>query len=61
MGLFEGTQIKTNIAKVSAECHSFDCSGDSSVVCDVASSISLNYLFLISPCRHSRVVIYNIL
>ena len=32
MGLFEGTQVKTNMEEFSAECHSVDCSGDSVVL-----------------------------
>ena len=28
MGLFGGTQVKTNKEEFSAECHSVDCSGD---------------------------------
>ena len=31
MGLFGGTQVKTNKEEFSAECHSMDCSGDSKV------------------------------
>ena len=31
MGLFGGTQIKTNKEEFSAECHSVDCSSDSKV------------------------------
>ena len=30
-GIIWGTQVKTNIVKFSAECHSVDCSGDSKV------------------------------
>ena len=28
MGLFEGTQVKTNMVEFSAESHGVDCSGD---------------------------------
>ena len=30
-GIIWGMQVKTNIAKFSAKCHSVDCSGDSKV------------------------------
>ena len=39
MGLFGGTQVKTNMAEFSAKCHSVDCSGDSKVLAEVQIAI----------------------
>ena len=38
MGLYGGTQIKTNMTEFSAECHSVDCSGDSRVFTELGSN-----------------------
>ena len=38
-------QVKTNIAKFSAECHSVDCSGDSKVSTELQKAIRSKLLF----------------
>ena len=45
MESFGGTQVKTNIAKFSAECHSVDCSGDSKVSTELQKAIRSKLLF----------------
>ena len=45
MGLFGGTQVKTNMAEFSAECHSMDCSGDSEVLTEVQIALRSKLLF----------------
>ena len=45
MGLFGGTQVKTNMAELSAECHSMDCSGDSVVLTELEIAIRSKLLF----------------
>ena len=45
MGLFGGTQGKTNMAEFSAECHSLDCSGDSKVLTELQKAIRSKLLF----------------
>ena len=45
MGLFGGTQVKTNMSKFSAECHSVDCSGDSKVLTELRIAIRSKLLF----------------
>ena len=39
MGLFGGTQVKTNMAEFSAECHSLDCSGDNKVLTELQIAV----------------------
>ena len=38
MGLFGGTQVKTNMAEFSAECGRVDCSADSTVLTELNSN-----------------------
>ena len=38
MGLFGGTQVKTNMAEFSAECGRVDCSADSKVLTELNSN-----------------------
>ena len=42
MGLFGGTQIKTNKEEFSAECYSVDYSGDSKVLTELPIAIGLD-------------------
>ena len=41
MGLFGGTQVKTNMAEFSAESHGVDCSGDRKVSTELEIAIRL--------------------
>ena len=45
MGLFGGTQVKTNMVEFSAECHSVDCSGDSKVSTELQIAIRSKLMF----------------
>ena len=45
MGLFGGTQSKTNMEEFSAECHSVDSSGDSKVLKELQIAIRSKLLF----------------
>ena len=45
MGLFGGTQVKTNMAEFSVECHSVDSSGDSKVLTELQIAIRSRLLF----------------
>ena len=49
MGLFGGTQVKTNMEEFSgsfsAECHSVDCIGDSVVLAELEIAIRPKLLF----------------
>ena len=45
MGLFGGTQVKTNMAEFSGECHSMDCSGDSKVLTEVQITLRSRLFF----------------
>ena len=45
MGLFGGTQGKTNTAEFSSECHSLDYSGDSWVLTELQIAIRSKLLF----------------
>ena len=45
MGLFGGTQVKTNKEEFSAECHSVDCRGDSKVSTELQIAIRSRLLF----------------
>ena len=44
MGLFGGTQVKTNMAEFSVECHSVDSSGDSRVLTELQIAITSRLL-----------------
>ena len=35
MGLFGGTQVKTNMVEFSTKCHGVDCRGDSKVLAEL--------------------------
>ena len=43
MGLFGRTQVKRNMEKLSAECHSVDFSGDSMVLTELEIAIRLKF------------------
>ena len=45
MGLFEGTQVQTNMAEFSAESHGVDCSGDRKVLTELQIAITSKLLF----------------
>ena len=45
MGLFGGTQVKTNMEEFSAECPSMDCSGDRKVLAELQIAIRSKFLF----------------
>ena len=45
MGLFGGTQVKTNMEEFSEECRSVDCSGDSKVLTELQIAIRSRLLF----------------
>ena len=45
IGLFGGTQSKTNMEEFSAECHSVDSSGDSKVLPELQIAIRSKLLF----------------
>ena len=45
MGLFGGTQVKTNMEEFSAECHSVDRNGDSKVLTELQIAIRSKFLF----------------
>ena len=45
MGLFGGTQVKTNMAEFSEESHGQDCSGDRKVLTELQIAIRSKLLF----------------
>ena len=45
MGLFGGTQIKTNMAEFSAESHGMDCTGERKVLTELQIAIRSKFLF----------------
>ena len=44
-GIIWGTQVKTNMAEFSVECHSVDSSGDSKVLTELQIAIRSRLLF----------------
>ena len=46
MGLFGGTQVKTNMAEFSAECYSVDCSGHDKVSTELTDSNKIEAIVL---------------
>ena len=53
-GLFGGTEIKTNMEEFSAECHSVDCSGDSTVLTELQIAIRSKLLFYTIKSQDNR-------
>ena len=45
MGLFGGTQVKTNMVEFSAESHGVDCGGDRKVLTELQIAIRSKLLF----------------
>ena len=45
MGLFGVTQVEMNMAEISVECHSLDCSGDSRVLTELQIAVRSKLLF----------------
>ena len=54
MGLFGGTQVKTNMDEFGAECHSVDCSGDSKVLTELQIAIRSKLCFRRSKVKELR-------
>ena len=59
MGLFGGMQVKTNMAELSVECHSMDCSGDSKVLTELQIAIRSKLLSKVKRIEKNIVYIHN--
>ena len=53
MGLFGGTQVKTNMVEFSAESHGVDCGGDRKVLTELQIAIRSKLLFKMTKSREN--------